>query len=84
MSKNKTISAIFNSEDENKLTRKGETNFTEPIEEKDEVESKNRGPSINESFLQENRRIYIDPMLPNPFQGIPGNPTSQQIKGSTE
>ena len=32
----------------------------------------------------ENQSTYSGPMLPNPFQGIPGNPTNQQIMGSTE
>jgi serine/threonine protein kinase len=81
---NRTIWAIFNSEDENKLTKIGGTDFTEPIEEKDELESKNSGPCPNESFPMENQSAYSGPMLPNPFQGIPGNPTNQQIKGSTE
>ena len=27
---------------------------------------------------------YNGPMLPNPFQGIPGNPIHQQIYGMTE
>ena len=81
---NRTIWAIFNSEDENKLTKIGGTDFTEPIEEKDELESKNSGPCPNESFPMENQSTYSGPMLPNPFQGIPGNPTNQQIMGSTE
>ena len=82
--KNKTIWAIFNSEDEDKLTKIGGTDFTEPIEEKDEIESKNSGQNPNQSFPMENQSAYSGPMLPNPFQGIPGNPTNQQIKGSTE
>ena len=81
---NRTIWAIFNSEDENKLTRIGGTDFAEPIDEKDELESKNSGPSPNQSFPMENQSAYSGPMLPNPFQGIPGNPTNQQIRGSTE
>jgi serine/threonine protein kinase len=82
--KNKTIWAIFNSDDENKLTRIGGTDFTEPIEEKEEIESKNSGKNINESFPMQNQSAYSGPMLPNPFQGIPGNPTNQQIYGSSE
>ncbi len=81
---NKSIWAIFNAEDENKLSKIGGTEFTEPIEEKDEEENKNSSTNPNSSFPMENTSNYCGPMLPNPFQGIPGNPTNQQIQGSTE
>lgn len=81
---NRTIWAIFNTEDEDKLTKIGGGDFTQPIDEKDELESKNSGPTPNSSFPMDTSGAYSGPMLPNPFQGIPGNPTNQQITGSSE
>jgi len=81
--KNKSIWAIFNSEDEDKLNKISGMN---PIDEKEEINNYKKNDS-NESFSNPNSSFpctnsaYNGPMLPNPFQGIPGNPTNQNIQG---
>ena len=81
--KNKSIWAIFNAEDEEKLNRIGNM---QTIDEKDEInnykkyDSSDSCQNPNSSFPGTNS-AYNGPMLPNPFQGIPGNPTNQNIQG---
>ena len=103
--KNKSIWAIFNADDEDKLTKIKGNDFTTPIDEKEEFDKRNYSPEkkmpINDNRVEPNiRQIssfpmpnpdgsmynsnYNGPMLPNPFQGIPGNPIHQQIYGMTE
>ena len=102
--KNKTIWAIFNDDDEDKLN-KINGNQLEPITEESEsgkqqrkysAEKKNQNnnnqpqeyeirqvssfPNPNVSFPCTNS-AYQGPMLPNPFQGIPGNPIHQNVQG---
>ena len=38
----------------------------------------------NMSNMPGNNSNYSGPMLPNPFQGIPGNPIHQQIQGGEQ
>ena len=40
-------------------------------------------PMPNMSGMTNNSPSFSGPMLPNPFQGIPGNPIHQQIQGVT-
>jgi len=104
--RNKSIWAIFNSDDEDKLTKiSGNQLEMKPIDENEEFEhekhqrnlsqekknnnNQNTQPEIrqvgtfplsNNSFPGTNS-AYLGPMLPNPFQGIPGNPIHQNIQG---
>jgi len=100
--KNKTIWAIFNADDEEKLTKIKGNQFN-LIDEKEEFESENlkrhasqENQKVNNENIEPeirqtssfpmptNDSIYSGPMLPNPFQGIPGNPIHQQIQGATQ
>ena len=107
--RNKSIWAIFNAEDEEKLTKIKGNQLDQPIDEQEEIEhekkkqqQRNLSPgkkevNNNERIEPEIRQIssfpmpnvpgmsnnsnFSGPMLPNPFQGIPGNPIHQQIQG---
>ena len=102
--RNKSIWAIFNADDEDKLNKISGNQFNKPIDEKEEYEHEKRSPSPeknvnnqdkvepeirqiqsfpmpNMSGMNPNNPSYSGPMLPNPFQGIPGNPIHQQIQG---
>ena len=105
--RNKSIWAIFNAEDEDKLTKINGKQLDQPIDEQEEIEheriqQRNLSPgktqvNNNERVEPEIRQIssfpmpnvpgmsnntnFSGPMLPNPFQGIPGNPIHQQIQG---
>ena len=104
--RNKSIWAIFNADDEDKLNKITGNQF-KPIDEAEEFEhekqQRNMSPekkhSNNEKVEPEIRQIssfpmpsvsgmpgsnYYGPMLPNPFQGIPGNPIHQQIQGASQ
>ena len=107
--RNKSIWAIFNAEDEEKLTKIKGNQLDQPIDEQEEIDhekkkqqQRNLSPgkkevNNNERIEPEIRQIssfpmpnvpgmsnnsnFSGPMLPNPFQGIPGNPIHQQIQG---
>ena len=109
--RNKSIWAIFNADDEDKLTKISGNQF-KPIDENEEIEQekkRNKSPEKKESKNIEkvepeirqlasfpmqnpsnmsnmpgNNSNYSGPMLPNPFQGIPGNPIHQQIQGGEQ
>ena len=105
--KNKSIWAIFNADDEDKLNKISGNQF-KPIDEREEFEHENQQRNMspekkhvnnNEKVEPEIRQIssfpmpnisgmpgsnYSGPMLPNPFQGIPGNPIHQQIQGASQ
>ena len=105
--RNKSIWAIFNADDEDKLNKIAGNQF-KPIDETEEFEhekqQRNMSPekkhvNTNEKVEPEIRQIasfpmpnvsgmpgsnYSGPMLPNPFQGIPGNPIHQQIQGANQ
>ena len=105
--RNKSIWAIFNADDEDKLNKISGNQF-KPIDENEEIEhekqQRNMSPekkhsNNNEKVEPEIRQIasfpmpnvsgipgsnYSGPMLPNPFQGIPGNPIHQQIQGANQ
>ena len=102
--KNTSIWAIFNADDEEKLTKISGNQFYS-IDEKEEHEqeqikrnlshdqktmsNENTDQSIRQvsSFPMPNASNYTNngnfagPMLPNPLQGIPGNPIHQNIQG---
>jgi serine/threonine protein kinase len=107
--KNKTIWAIFNDEDEDKLNKiKGnQLDPMKPIDEKEELEHEKHQRNLSQEKKKANndyqsgegeiRQVssfplpntsfpytnsaYLGPTLPNPFQGIPGNPINQNIQG---
>ena len=110
--RNKSIWAIFNSDDEDKLLQisGNQLDNMNPIYEKEEFEQekhRNLSPDIRKKksntpdfgqeirqvasfpnqnpnqnmFFPGNNNIYNGPMLPNQFQGIPGNPVNQNIQG---
>ena len=114
--RNKSIWAIFNAEDEDKLAKISGNQLDKPIDEKEELEYENQKQQRNLSPQRNNvynnnkvepeiRQIssfpmpnisnvsgytnnsnsgFSGPMLPNPFQGIPGNPIHQEIQGVTQ
>ena len=108
--RNKSIWAIFNAEDEDKLTKIAGYQIDKPIDEREEFEhekhQRNLSPEKKEinnnekvepeirqiasfpmpniSGLNSNATSFSGPMLPNPFQGIPGNPIHQQIQGMSQ
>ena len=110
--RNKSIWAIFNADDEDKLKQisGNQLDSMKPIDEKEEIEQedhRNLSPDIrkhknniqkvepeikqisslpNQNQYQNlsnpgNNSAYNGPMLPYPFQGIPGNPIHQNIQG---
>ena len=110
--RNKSIWAIFNSDDEDKLLQisGNQLDSMNPIDEREEIEQekhRNLSPDIRKKksntpdfgqeirqvasfqnqnpnqnmFFPGNNNIYNGPMLPNQFQGIPGNPVNQNIQG---
>ena len=110
--RNKSIWAIFNSDDEDKLLQisGNQLDSMNPIDEREEIEQekhrnlspdirkkKNNTPDFGQEirqvasfpnqnpnqnmFFPGNNNIYNGPMLPNQFQGIPGNPVNQNIQG---
>ena len=108
--RNKSIWAIFNAEDEDKLTKITGYQIDKPIDEREEFEHEKQQrnlspekkrvnnnekvepeirqiasfPMTNISGLNSNATSFSGPMLPNPFQGIPGNPIHQQIQGISQ
>ena len=111
--RNKSIWAIFNAEDEDKLTKIAGYQVDKPIDEKEEFEHERQQRNLspekkeinnNDKVEPEIRQIssfpmpnisglsgntsanssFSGPMLPNPFQGIPGNPIHQQIQGVSQ
>ena len=110
---NKSIWAIFNAEDEDKLTKIAGYQIDKPIDEREELEHEKQQRNLspekkeinnNDKVEPEIRQIasfpmpnisglsgntssnssFSGPMLPNPFQGIPGNPIHQQIQGVSQ
>ncbi len=106
--RNKSIWAIFNAEDEDKLTKITGKQLDQPIDEQEEIEhekkQQQRNLSPGKKNINNDERIepeirqvssfpmpnvpgmsndsnFSGPMLPNPFQGIPGNPIHQQVQG---
>ena len=111
--RNKSIWAIFNAEDEDKLTKIAGYQIDKPIDEREEFEHEKQQRNLspekkeinnNDKVEPEIRQIssfpmpnisglsgntssnssFSGPMLPNPFQGIPGNPIHQQIQGVSQ
>ena len=118
--RNKSIWAIFNAEDEDKLNKISGNQFDKPIDENEELDyekqkqQRNYSPQRNNNYPNNdkvepqirqyssfpmpnisnvsgftnngnsNNSSFSGPMLPNPFQGIPGNPIHQQIQGMTQ
>ena len=108
--RNKSIWAIFNSDDEDKLTKiSGNQLEMKPIDENEELEHEKHQRNLsqekinnsnNQNVQPQIRQVgtfpapnssfpgtdsaYLGPMLPNPFQGIPGNPIHQNIQGMGE
>ena len=107
--RNKSIWAIFNADDEDKLNKITGNQFDKPIDEREEFEherqQRNLSPGKKEINNDEkvepeirqiasfpmpnmsgltNANSYSGPMLPNPSQGIPGNPIHQQIQGMSQ
>ena len=107
--RNKSIWAIFNADDEDKLNKITGNQFDKPIDEREEFEHEKQQRYLspgkkeinnNEKVEPEIRQIasfpmpnisgltnansYSGPMLPNPSQGIPGNPIHQQIQGMSQ
>ena len=108
--RNKSIWAIFNADDEDKLNKITGNQFDKPIDEREEFEHERQQrnlspgkkeinnndkvepeirqissfPMPNISGLSSNASSYSGPMLPNPSQGIPGNPIHQQIQGMSQ
>ena len=118
--RNKSIWAIFNAEDEDKLNKISGNQLDKPIDENEELDyekkkqQKNYSPQKNNNYSNNekvepqirqfssfpmpnisnvsgftnngnsNNSSFSGPMLPNPFQGIPGNPIHQQIQGMTQ
>ena len=103
--RNKSIWAIFNADDEDKLVHisGNQLDNMKSIDENEEIEheklQKNLSPEMkkikrNEEIEPQIRQMssfpvqnnYYDmnsigPMLPNAYQGIPGNPINQNIQG---
>ena len=105
--RNKSIWAIFNADDEDKLNKINGNQLDKPINEKEEIEHEKefkRRLSSNKNEVNNKERVdpeirqissfpmpnnsgmtnFSGPMLPNPFQGIPGNPIHQQIQGMNQ
>ncbi len=109
--RNKSIWAIFNANDEDKLNKISGNQFDKPIDEREEIEherqQQQRKLSPQKKEVHNNERVepeirqissfpmpnisgytnnsnYSGTMLPNPFQGIPGNPINRQIQGANQ
>ena len=67
----KTIWSIFEPDFGNELNKKDDIKFSEPNEEKEELENKNISPNPNTPLPMENISTINDTIIPSPSQGIP-------------